>query len=144
MKKFIDIAWIFVILIGIMLLITGCTEKYENITVYINDGLSESKIKEIEEKLKSMDDVNTIQYNTKAEALEDAKKKMAENANLLSHYSENNHPFPASFTIKLKKSKNSDKIVEEIKMIEGVKDVQKEITIKDLLNAEKDYIKSEK
>lgn len=142
MKKFLDITLIFVILIGMVLLITGCTEKSENIAVYINDGLSESQIKEIEEKLKSLDGVNSIQYTTKAEVYEEVKEKLGQDVLEKTGYTKEYHPFPTYFTLEVKKSKNNDIIVEKIEMIDGVKTVKKESTVNDLLNAEKNYIKS--
>lgn len=144
MKKILYVTLIFVILIGMVLLITGCTEKNENIAVYINDGLSESKIKEIEEKLKSLDGVNSIQYTTKAEVYEEVKEKLGQDVLEIPGYTKEYHPFPTYFTLEVKKRKNNDKIIEEIEMIDGVKMVKKEPTVNDLLNAEKNYIESKK
>ncbi len=76
-KKILGLMLIIAMLIVIMGILTGCGKnKYENIIVYINDGLSESQITELEESLKSMEGVNSVEYTSKAEALEVAKEKI--------------------------------------------------------------------
>lgn len=75
-KKILGLMLIIAMLIVIMGILTGCGKnKYENIIVYINDGLSENQITELEESLKSMEGVNSVEYTSKAEALEVAKEK---------------------------------------------------------------------
>lgn len=64
--------------------------------------------------------------------------------NLFNQYTETNHPFLAYFTLEIRKSKDTDKIIEELEKIDGVKTVKKEPTVNDLLNAEMNYIKSKK
>lgn len=50
-KKILNLVIILAMLVCVMVVITGCGKKTENVTVYINDGLSNSKITEIERKL---------------------------------------------------------------------------------------------
>lgn len=76
-KKILGLMLIIAMLIVIMGILTGCGKnKYENIIVYINNGLSENQITELEESLKSMEGVNSVEYTSKAEALEVAKEKI--------------------------------------------------------------------
>lgn len=142
-KKVFDLVLVLAMLMSVMILFTGCGEKYENIVVYINDGLSDSKINSIEEELKAIEDVNSIQYISKVEAYDIAKEKIGEE--FLDSYTETNHPFLASFTLEVKKNKNYDKIIEEIESIDGVKTVQVEetVTVRDLVDAEMNYIKNQ-
>lgn len=128
-----------------MFIITGCETKTENVIVYINDGLNESQIKNIEENLKSIDEVNSsIQYTTKAEVYEEAKEKLGQDIMEMSGYTKDTHPFPTYFTIEVKKNKKYDDIIKKIENIDGVKTVEKEKNVKDVLNAEINYIKNRK
>lgn len=144
-KKIFNLAIIFGVLIIVMFIITGCETKTENVIVYINDGLNESQIKNIEENLKSIDEVNSsIQYTTKAEVYEEAKEKLGQDIMEMSGYTKYTHPFPTYFTIEVKKNKKYDDIIKKIENIDGVKTVEKEKNVKDVLNAEINYIKNRK
>lgn len=102
-------------------------EKEVPVTVYINDGLSTEEQQELKDFIVSIDGVDDVKTTTKAEALEDAKEKMAENADLLSQYSENNHPFPASYTVILKDINKSQDVVNALNSVEDIKAKIKEI-----------------
>ena len=144
-KKIFNLAIIFGVLIIVMFIITGCETKTENVIVYINDRLNESQIKNIEENLKSIDEVNSsIQYTTKAEVYEEAKEKLGQDIMEMSGYTKYTHPFPTYFTIEVKKNKKYDDIIKKIENIDGVKTVEKEKNVKDVLNAEINYIKNRK
>ena len=148
-NRILNLTLVLVIMVSTIFMLTGCGNKTENIIVYINDGLSDSKITEIEKELKEMDDVNSISYTSKAEALREAKENFKKEGvedidNLLSEYTEKYHPFPASFTIEVKKSKNYDEIIKKIESIDGVKEVQLLPSAKDLINAEMNYIKNQR
>lgn len=148
-KKIFNLTLALIIMISAVCMLTGCGKKTENIIVYVNEGLSESQIKNIEEKINEIDDVNSISYTSKADALKDAKEKFKKEGvedidNLLAQYTERNHPFPANFTIEVNKSKNYDEIIKKIEGIEGVNKVQLPSSGKDLVNAEMNYIKNKK
>jgi len=106
-------------------------EEEVPVTVYINDGLSSTEQKEVEDFIKSIECVNKVEYTSKAEALNQAKEKLAENAELLSNYSENNHPFPASYTITLTDINKSQDVVNAINSIDDIKTKIKEIKTPD-------------
>lgn len=143
-KRILNSVIIFTMLICTLFVITGCANKTENVTVYINDGLSDSKITEIEKTLKEMDGVNTISYTTKAEVYEEVKESLGQDALEISGYTKEIHPFPTYFSLEVKKNKNIDTLIKEIESIEGVKMVKKDATVKDLINAEMNYIRNNK
>ena len=97
------------------------------VTVYINDGLSADEQNDIKDFITSIDGVDDVKTVTKAEALQVAKDKMADNADLLAQYSENNHPFPASFEVKLKDITKSQDFINAINSIADIKSKVKEI-----------------
>lgn len=102
-------------------------EKEVPVTVYIKDGLSSEEQQEIKDYIISIDGVDDVKETSKAEALEEAKDKLAENAELLSQYSENNHPFPASYTVILKDINKSQNVVNALNSVESIKAGIKEI-----------------
>ena len=102
-------------------------EKEVPVTVYINDGLSADEQNEVKDFIISIDGVEDVKTVTKAEALQEAKDKMAENADLLAQYSENNHPFPASYTVILKDINKSQDVINAINSIDDIKSKIKEI-----------------
>ena len=97
------------------------------VTVYINDGLSADEQNDIKDFITSIDGVDDVKTVTKAEALQVAKDKMAGNADLLAQYSENNHPFPASYEVKLKDITKSQDFINAINSIADIKSKVKEI-----------------
>lgn len=102
-------------------------EREVPVTVYIKDGLSSEEQQEIKDFIISIDGVDDVKSTSKAEALEEAKEKLAENAELLSQYSENNHPFPASYTVILKDINKSQDVVNALNSVESIKAGIKEI-----------------
>ncbi len=87
-------------------------EKGVPITLFVKDGLKESELTEIEEYIKSIESVNAVSFTTKAEALENAKAQMPESADLFATYTENNHPFKASYAITLTDLEKSSTVVD--------------------------------
>lgn len=109
---------------------SGCSKKNneqdiktDRIIVYLKDGLSESELNEIEARIKSIDGVVSYTYISKADALKEAKEKLGKDGELLNQYSENNHPFPASYSIVIKRKSDYSEIINEFKALNGVKDV---------------------
>ena len=76
-KNVLNVIIVALVLTGILSILTGCgKDRYENITVYINDGMSENKISDLEDKLKEIEGVNSVEYTSKAQAFEEAKEKI--------------------------------------------------------------------
>lgn len=101
------------------------------ITIFVKDGLSTSELNQIEDYIKSIDDVNTVSFTSKADALKNAKEKLADNAELLEKYSENNHPFKASYSATLRDIKKSQEVVDIINASETIKENIVEIQTSD-------------
>lgn len=101
------------------------------ITIFVKDGLSTSELNQIEDYIKSIDDVNTVSFTSKADALKNAKEKLADNAELLEKYSENNHPFKASYSVTLRDIKKSQEVVDIINASETIKENIVEIQTSD-------------
>ena len=97
-------------------------EKDVPVTVFIKDGLSTSELNKMEDYIRSIGYVNDVEYTSKPEALKNAKEKLADSADLLEQYTENNHPFKASYAITLKKLENSKDVVDILNMSDDIKE----------------------
>ncbi len=106
-------------------------EKDVPVTIFIKDGLSTSELNKMEDYIRSIGYVNDVEYTSKPEALKNAKEKLADNADLLEQYTENNHPFKASYAITLKKLENSKDVVDILNMSDDIKENIVEIKTSD-------------
>ena len=97
-------------------------EKDVPVTVFIKDGLSTSELNKMEDYIRSIGYVNDVEYTSKPEALKNAKEKLADSADLLEQYTENNHPFKASYAITLKKIENSKDVVDILNLSDDIKE----------------------
>ncbi len=93
-------------------------ESKFGITAYIQDGLSESSILSIENKIKTMPNVSSITYISKDQALETFSEDN-EDASLFEMFKEDN-PLPASFEIIAIDIKNQGELVKSIEALEGI------------------------
>lgn len=101
-------------------------EGQQGMRVFIND-VSESESKQIGDKIKNIEGVNTIKFVSKAEALEENKQKYKNNSLFMEGYTEKNNPFPASYVVTLKKLNLSKEVQTEIGKIANIR----EITVRD-------------
>lgn len=107
-------------------------EKEVPIKLYVKDELTETDLTEIEDYIKSITNVNTVSFTSKSEALAEAKEKMGEDyESLLDSYTENNHPFYASYAITLTDLEASSEVVDILENSELLKDKIKMINASD-------------
>lgn len=116
--------------------ITSVIKQLEDdvpVTIFVKDGLSASELDQIEDYMKSIEYVNNVRFTSKADALKNAKEKLADNAELLEKYSENNHPFKASYSITLTDINKSKEVVDIINTSETIKENIVEIQTSDIV-----------
>ena len=103
--------------------ILGKMEEGYPIQVYIIDGTTDEERLKLEEEIKSIEYVNpdNIQYINKKEAYYESIKKLGENSVQIQGYTENAHPFPASFVITLTDLEKLNEVVDQIETLEHVK-----------------------
>ena len=108
-------------------------ESEQGIEVFLYD-ISEDQTKAIGDYIRNIDGVNTVDYKTKEDALNQLKSQFKDREDLLSGYDENNI-FPASYVVTLTDLTKSNEVIETIKKYDQDKSdtekVIKNITSKD-------------
>ena len=95
-------------------------ESAQGIQVYINNDATDEEIKEIGNKIKNLSGVNTVEYVSKEDALNQMKEKFKEKDYLLDGYEQNNI-FPASYVVTLTDLKLNGQVQNEISQMEKIK-----------------------
>lgn len=109
-------------------------EGAQGIEVFLKE-ISDDKVKEVGEYIKKIDGVNTVQFKSKEDALNQMKSQFKEKEYLLAGYEENNI-FPASYVVTLTDLSKSSEVQQKISEIdknaqEDSEKVIKKITSKD-------------
>ena len=95
--------------------INGIMQQIENeqgIQVFLYD-ISEDQTKSVEDYIKNIDGVNTVEYKSKEDALNQLKSQFKDREDLLSGYDENNI-FPASYVVTLTDLTKSKEVQQKI------------------------------
>lgn len=95
-------------------------EKSQGIQVFVKNEATEEQVKEIGEKLRKLEGINTVDYVSKEAALQQMKEKFEERKDLLAGYDEKNI-FPESYVVTLTDLNLTKQVEEQIKNIENVK-----------------------
>lgn len=97
-------------------------ESQQGMRVFIND-VSENERKEIEQKIQNIEGVNTTRFISKAEALEENRKKYTDKPLTMMGYTDTDNPFPASFVVTLQSLELSEQVQGEIRRINNIKEI---------------------
>lgn len=102
------------------------TDKID-ISVYLKDDVTEEKREEVIRQFSALENVKTVEYVSKDEALEDYKKANQDKPDLLAAISQTDNPLPASLRVK---PKDPNKIEEIRTFIESpdIKALQSDAT----------------
>jgi cell division transport system permease protein len=117
------------IIFGIFLLITinlnqntKVLNEQPEMIVYCDPQLDDTQIIQVEDTLKQNDKIAGFTQVSKQQALENYKKLLGNNQNILEGLDESF--LPVSYVIKLKDSKDSEAVIEQVKKISGVENVK--------------------
>jgi len=96
----------------------------QGIIAYLEKDIQDEQISTIKTKLKNISGIVDIEYESKEQALENARKEYFDESNMdLTAGWEENNIFTASFTVSLEELQDANKITTKIKEIEGVRKV---------------------
>ncbi len=95
-------------------------ESEQGIQVFINNDATEQEVQQLGEQLKKINGVNTVEYMSKEDALNQMKERFEEKEYLLEGYEENNI-FPASYIVTLTDLTLSSQVQGEISGLPNIK-----------------------
>ena len=97
-------------------------ESIQGIQVYINNDATDEQVKEVENKIRTLNGVNKIEFVSKEDALNQMKEKFKDKEYLLEGYEEKNI-FPASYIVTLTDLNLSRDVQDQISKIQNVKKI---------------------
>lgn len=103
--------------------IIGNIEEKSEVMVVIKDGVSKSKLSEIEQKIKDIPNVKDVRLYSKDEAWKDMMEKMTEAQQDYFKYAEDN-PLPDVYRLNVNDIKKMSETTTEIELFDGVESVQ--------------------
>lgn len=92
--------------------------------VFFNQDVTIAQKKAVEEKIDSLDEVVKVTFESKAEAMEKFKEQIGEENKLLVEGLEKDNPLPDAFVVKVKSPEMVSKVVESVKGMEGIYEIQ--------------------
>ncbi len=81
--------------------LTKSIEQQQGMSAFIKDDATDAQKTELENKIRSIEYVNTVTYKSKEEGLEEMKKLFKDKKDLLSTYEGEHNPFEACFVVTL-------------------------------------------
>ena len=103
-------------------------ESEQGISVFVKNEATQEQIDELGEKIRAIDGVNTVDFVSKDEALEQMKERFGERQDLLEGYEGENNIFTASYVVTLTDLTKSKAVQDQISTYT---DVVKKINSKD-------------
>ncbi len=95
-------------------------QKEQGMQIYMENGVTESEIEELKQKLLEIEGINTVQYVSQAEGLQYMKDRMGEG--LMEGIDEN--VFPVSYIVTLTDLRLSNQIQSKIEKLEHIDEVR--------------------
>ena len=96
--------------------------KFDEIQIFLEDDIKDEQIDKIEDSAKNNEGVLSVSFESKEEALKIFKEDWEDEAYLLEGLEKDN-PLPNSFIVKLKDIEYADSVVNSVKDLEGVEQV---------------------
>lgn len=119
----IILGMVLILILSINNVVSETQNKFDEIQIFLKEGVKkEEEIEKIGNKLKSFDGVKEVRFLTKDEAMKDMQEDWGEEGDLLEGLEDN--PLPNSYIIELKDIEYADKVVEDIKGVEGIEEVK--------------------
>ncbi|MFA7215577.1 MAG: permease-like cell division protein FtsX [Bacillota bacterium] len=104
--------------------ITAYIESSVEIKAFLEEELDSAQVETIGEKIRQIQGVTEIDFETKETALEKYREQLGNNDSLLEGLEGENNPFPSSYIVKVGNPNTIGSISNEIAAFEGVEEVQ--------------------
>lgn len=114
---------VLIIVLSVNKVVGDTKEKINEVKVFLLDGVDDAGIKELEGKIKDIDDVKDVKFISKDEGLESMFEQWENKSYLLEEYKEDN-PLPNAFKVNVEDIEKINDVAANIKLIPGVEDVR--------------------
>jgi len=132
---------IFILIVNISNFSEYASDQFNSVQVFLEEGQSNEEIKAIGDRIMEIDEVSTITFESKVQALENMKEDWDQYSSILSGLEDRN-PLPNSYIVEIDNLIYSDSIVRKINEIEGIELVKYYKDIIDTINNTTDYIRN--
>ena len=104
--------------------IIGQVQSEQAIQVFINPEATPEQQTELEQKIKSIQYVNTVEYVSQEQALNEMREWLGDSASVLDSYSGDQNPFKASFVVTLTDLTKNEEVQRQINTFENVASIE--------------------
>lgn len=130
---------VLIIILSINNVVLEIKNNFDEIEVFLENGLEKDQLVKIEQKIKSSPGVTSVTYQSRDQALEIMKREWGDEGYLLEGLEGN--PLPDAYIIQLKDIKYANGIVDNLKGVQGVEDIKYYREIIEKLLTMANYIK---
>ena len=99
-------------------------QQSNEIVVWIDDSLTTREARSLGSQFDRIDNIATIEFIDRDEALEDYRKQLGDDADILEDFSSDNNPLRNSFVFTLRDPALADETIQQIEAVEGADDVR--------------------
>ena len=118
----IILGFVLIVVLNVNNMAMVAKETFDQIAVYIAEGVDEDQIEEMGKAFREIDGVMAVAFQTKDYALESVKKDWGEDAVLLQDL--RNNPFPDTYIVQLTDVSKADEVIAKLQTFEGVEKVR--------------------
>ncbi|HHY99850.1 MAG TPA: permease-like cell division protein FtsX [Sedimentibacter sp.] len=118
----IILGFVLIVVLNVNNMAMVAKETFDQIAVYIAEGVDEDQIEEMGKAFREIDGVMAVAFQTKDYALESVKKDWGEDAILLQDL--RNNPFPDTYIVQLTDVSKADEVIAKLQTFEGVERVR--------------------
>lgn len=112
----------FILVVNVNNIAESAKKDFDTIQIYLLDETDYTEVDSMIKKLLLMNEVDSVTYLAKEDAMEEWKHKWGDKAYLLERLSQN--PLPNSIVIKVTELEHADAVVAKAKTFEGVEDIK--------------------
>ncbi|MDQ0480731.1 permease-like cell division protein FtsX [Hathewaya limosa] len=92
--------------------------------IYLKDEITQPQLEAIKVKLSSVQGIKNIEFEDKAAALENAKKRFGGEGEEMVRGLEESNPFPMAFVVTVDKPEYITQVVDKVKGMEGIQEIR--------------------
>ena len=104
-------------------------QQSNEIVVWIDDELTTREARALGSEFNQIDNIATIEFVDRDEALEDYRLQLGEDANILDEFDSSNNPLRNSFVFTMKDPALADETIAEIEAVDGTDGVRADETV---------------